>query len=612
MSEMQENTKAEEKLESLEKQKEINDKAKTNSPSTLNEVQQPQEGSFSLKKIMFLFLFYSLASSAVGFFKIFNPIYNGLNHKDSFTIKFYTTDFLTNEASSLEKLTPTIVETFYDSKGEFEPFYLNLTTTNIKLNDNEDEIKKIKLYLYAVGSLPKERETELSNLMNSKTKKSKDNFFFTRIELLKFDKDLKNKIRRIKAMAEDEVPSTSDNDQEIALLNTTIHNQSNFNITSISHLYYKPEITYYIVSADKEIESSNIAEFNFLNININFNPLTKTFVPPTYLTDFWLMTKELQPLEKNSSLSLNVTIDIRTISSFKFKYLRNFEKQDKLMNEDFGLDSTKDPFIEILKTNSTNYLFVLFTVQILHTVFSFMGFASDISYHKKLNKLDGLYTKIYFISLFHYFIAVIYYYMENVSKIIYFELMISLVIELWKFRKIYSTNFSLSFPFVSFEHKIKFEEADSKSLESEAIRLTSKVIFIPLALIYLFYRVYYYNSYILLHPFKFIIEYFFFLLNIFGFVLMTPQIYINYKLKSVEHMPIKKLSYKFLNTIIDDLFAFALETPTLHRISVFKDDVIFVIYIGQLIAYRKNKRVEEVQTNENQLENNSLEDKKNN
>ena len=93
---------------------------------------------------------------------------------------------------------------------------------------------------------------------------------------------------------------------------------------------------------------------------------------------------------------------------------------------------------------------------------------------------------------------------------------------------------------------------------------------------------------------------------------MTPQIYINYKLKSVEHMPIKKLSYKFLNTIIDDLFAFALETPTLHRISVFKDDVIFVIYIGQLIAYRKNKRVEEVQTNENQLENNSLEDKKNN
>ena len=56
-------------------------------------------------------------------------------------------------------------------------------------------------------------------------------------------------------------------------------------------------------------------------------------------------------------------------------------------------------------------------------------------------------------------------------------------------------------------------------------------------------------------------------------------------------MPMKSLAYKFLNTIIDDIFAFALETPTLHRVSVFKDDIIFVIFMFQLIAYRNNKRV---------------------
>ena len=72
----------------------------------------------------------------------------------------------------------------------------------------------------------------------------------------------------------------------------------------------------------------------------------------------------------------------------------------------------------------------------------------------------------------------------------------------------------------------------------------------------------------------------------FGFIQMTPQLYINYKLKSVEHMPQKTLFYKFLNTIIDDLFSFIITMPTMHRISCFRDDIIFVIYMYQRWIYK--------------------------
>jgi hypothetical protein len=65
----------------------------------------------------------------------------------------------------------------------------------------------------------------------------------------------------------------------------------------------------------------------------------------------------------------------------------------------------------------------------------------------------------------------------------------------------------------------------------------------------------------------------------FGFIQMTPQLFINYKLKTVEHMNWNSMIYKFLNTIIDDLFAFMIPMPTLKRISMFRDDVIFVIYL---------------------------------
>lgn len=44
-------------------------------------------------------------------------------------------------------------------------------------------------------------------------------------------------------------------------------------------------------------------------------------------------------------------------------------------------------------------------------------------------------------------------------------------------------------------------------------------------------------------------------LNVFsyagGFVLMTPQLVINHKLKSVAHLPWKFLCFRFINTFID-------------------------------------------------------------
>lgn len=54
---------------------------------------------------------------------------------------------------------------------------------------------------------------------------------------------------------------------------------------------------------------------------------------------------------------------------------------------------------------------------------------------------------------------------------------------------------------------------------------------------------------------------------------MCPQLFINYKLQSVAHLPWRQMTYKFLNTIIDDLFAFVIKMPMLHRLSVFRDGV---------------------------------------
>ena len=77
-----------------------------------------------------------------------------------------------------------------------------------------------------------------------------------------------------------------------------------------------------------------------------------------------------------------------------------------------------------------------------------------------------------------------------------------------------------------------------------------------------------------------------------GFITMTPQLFINYKLQSVAHLPWSHLVrielallrlrvslsgplehacrrflvYKTLNTFIDDMFAFVIRMPTMHRL----------------------------------------------
>lgn len=76
----------------------------------------------------------------------------------------------------------------------------------------------------------------------------------------------------------------------------------------------------------------------------------------------------------------------------------------------------------------------------------------------------------------------------------------------------------------------------------------------------------------------------------FGFLFMLPQLFINYRLKSVAHLPWRAFMYKAFNTFIDDLFAFIITMPTAHRVACFRDDVVFVIYLIQRWLYPVDKK----------------------
>jgi len=84
--------------------------------------------------------------------------------------------------------------------------------------------------------------------------------------------------------------------------------------------------------------------------------------------------------------------------------------------------------------------------------------------------------------------------------------------------------------------------------------------------------------------------------------MMTPQLFINYKLKSVAHLPWRMMTYKSLNTFIDDIFAFVIKMPTMYRLGCFRDDIVFFIFLYQRYIYKEDpNRVNEYGVSANML-----------
>ena len=88
-----------------------------------------------------------------------------------------------------------------------------------------------------------------------------------------------------------------------------------------------------------------------------------------------------------------------------------------------------------------------------------------------------------------------------------------------------------------------------------------------------------------------------FLIKFFVRLALSLRHHSSCSVQSVAHLPWRMLTYKALNTFIDDLFSFVIKMPMLHRLACFRDDIIFFIFLYQKWIYRVDyKRVNEFGT----------------
>ncbi|BGP40329.1 hypothetical protein JCM10449v2_004290 [Rhodotorula kratochvilovae] len=350
--------------------------------------------------------------------------------------------------------------------------------------------------------------------------------------------------------------------------------------------YYYPNVTLELIADSATVAYSSLPPPVKQHVHIARDG-AKTFddkqayFPIVFPNTFWDLSSQLVPVNTTTT-RLPLRVEFKPSSYFKFQLQSTmddaFSKQSATMGDGGGgLDELKRILIE------TNPLLLITTVvvSILHMLFEFLAFAGDVSHWRNKKELVGVSVRTILTNVFVQFIVLLYLIdqSEETNYMIIFSSGIGVVIEAWKITKAvdiriapYPARPLLPYTIaITDKHVLNEDELKTQEYDKAAFKIVGWGT-TPFLIGYTIYSMLYqtHRSW-----YSFVIQTLTSFVQMFGFVQLVPQLIINYKLKSVAHIPMKAFGYKFLSTM-----------PLLHRLACFRDDVVFVILLIQMYIYR--------------------------
>lgn len=350
--------------------------------------------------------------------------------------------------------------------------------------------------------------------------------------------------------------------------------------------YWKPNITINLIADFTQYPNTGIPP----NIapHLNIDPITGNYYPTIYFNEFWLLRDKLIALNETVT-ELTLHLEVGPISMTKWQLFMQVDQSFQI-HRSYGsmIEGEADELKRVFLEGNPYLLGITMVVSLLHSVFDFLAFKNDIQFWNKNKSMEGLSAKTVVVSFICQLIIFLYLLDNDTSWMILLSSGVGLIIEFWKIGKAMHIEIDRTgrIPMLRFRDRESYAGNKTKEYDDIAMKYLTYVLFL-LAAGFAAYSLMYerHKSW-----YSWILSSLTSCVYMFGFIMMCPQLFINYKLKSVAHLPWRQMTYKFLNTIIDDLFAFVIKMPTLHRLSVFRDDLIFLIYVYQRWIYPVDKK----------------------
>eukprot|EP01069_Polyplicarium_translucidae_P000219 Polyplicarium_translucidae@DN1124_c0_g1_i1.p1 len=300
---------------------------------------------------------------------------------------------------------------------------------------------------------------------------------------------------------------------------------------------------------------------------------------PMHLNSMVSPRDEYQPLiPKDGNENASIEIEV-TYSAPSYRYWRmqhEFDAALQMMEEKWGFGAYDVDSLRMM-TGSVGLVALLFTylISILHLLLEILALSSDITFWRKQEEtqLSSLSANTYFLEAVFTAVVFAYLYETRESRFVLWFCGARFAMDIWKILKLRKARAA--------RRKTNTENGavdEIEAFEHRCMKILG-VVLIPIVVAV--------SAHQLVNVpqrgwASWVVNSLAICAYTGGFVTMTPQLFRNYKLKSVDHMPWATLSYQAVNTFIDDIFSFIIRMPELHRMSVFRDDIVFVIYMYQV------------------------------
>eukprot|EP01127_Copromyxa_protea_P021579 TRINITY_DN7467_c0_g1_i2.p1 TRINITY_DN7467_c0_g1~~TRINITY_DN7467_c0_g1_i2.p1 ORF type:complete len:447 (-),score=71.75 TRINITY_DN7467_c0_g1_i2:34-1374(-) len=352
--------------------------------------------------------------------------------------------------------------------------------------------------------------------------------------------------------------------------------------------YWKGNFTISLVTDHSSFQKGTIPPqvLKFMTFDEDGN-----YQPIIFDNEFWVLDEDLMPINSTCE-SLKLDMVYEPVSIMKWNLMVQMEESFS-MQRSFGAGAHEaDNVKKILLDNDPYILAFTFFISVAHMILDTLAFKNEIQFWREKKSMEGLSVRSIYINFVSQVIIMLYL-LDNpdTSWMILFSAGLGLLIEGWKVTRAahVSIGWKGPIPYPVLTDKQSYSGNDTKKFDLESMKYLYWALY-PLVGMYAVYSIIYESH---KNWYSFLVKTAAGCVYTFGFIMMTPQLFINYKLKSVAHLPWRVFFYKATSTFIDDLFAFLVRMPTLHKLRVFRDDIVFLIYLYQRWIYPVDtKRIE--------------------